>query len=111
MIRVAKKIGLATSAALWAIVLRSSSAEGSSSLFLRMVSIITMVPSTMIPKSMAPSDSRLAGMSVSHMRINAISSDRGMVTVASRALLGLPRKIINMASTSRIPKERVCTMV
>ena len=50
-------------------------------------------------------------MSVSHMRINAISSDRGMVTVASRALLGLPRKIINMASTSRIPKERVCTMV
>ena len=65
----------------------------------------------MIPKSIAPSESRLAGISVSHIRIKAVNNDIGMVMVANSAPRGLPKKIISTPITNKIPKESVCEMV
>ena len=52
-----------------------SASSGFSSRFRRMFSSTTIAPSTMMPKSIAPSDSRFAGMSVTAIRMNAMSSD------------------------------------
>jgi len=103
IISVAKNIGFATSATRFAIPASSNGSFGVSSRFFKMVSIITIVPSTIIPKSIAPSDNRLAGILVSHIKIKAISNEIGIVIVASNAPLGLPRKIISTPITSNIP--------
>ena len=42
-----------------------------------MFSTITTAPSTMMPKSMAPMDSRLAEMPRTSMQVKANSSDKG----------------------------------
>ncbi|OAV74270.1 hypothetical protein Barb7_02247 [Bacteroidales bacterium Barb7] len=107
IISVAKKTGLATSMMRRTTEASSNDAASSSSRFFRIVSIITIEPSTNMPKSTAPSESRLAGISVRYIRMKATSSDRGMVTATSSAPRQLPRKIIRMATTSIIPKNRV----
>lgn len=72
---------------------------------------IAIAPSTIIPKSIAPSDKRFACMFVKCIIIKAIRSDNGIVTAITSALLQLPRKIIRMAITRRTPKESVCDTV
>ena len=57
-------------------------------------SAITHAPSTIIPKSMAPSDSKLAGIPVKRISINANSREDGMVSATTNALRILPRKNI-----------------
>ena len=76
---VEKKIGRATCVARRITPSLVSSASGRLSRFLRIVSIITIAPSTRIPKSIAPNESRLAGISVTFIRIKATSSDSGIV--------------------------------
>ena len=109
--RVAKNIGRATSFARLAIVLTVSSFSGLSSRFFKMVSIITMAPSTIIPKSIAPNDNKLAGMLVTFINIKAINKEIGMVMATSNAPRQLPSTIIRMRITNPIPSIIVHEMV
>ena len=61
----------------------------------------------MIPKSMAPSDRRLAGISVRYIRIKAISKDTGMVIETSNAPRQLPKNKISTITTNAIPIKSV----
>ena len=80
MIAVAKKIGRAT----WRAASRASASVSGSFGFAsrrrKIASVITMAPSTMMPKSMAPSDSRLAEIPVWFIRMKATTIANGMVT-------------------------------
>ena len=107
IIKVEKKIGRATSVVRRRIDSSVSNSSGCRSRFLRTVSIITIAPSTRIPKSIAPSESRLAGISVSCIRIKAINRDNGMVSATSNAPRQLPRNRISTSTTSTIPSNRV----
>jgi len=51
----------------------------------RMFSVMMTAPSTMMPKSMAPRDRRLAGMPRRSMKMKAKRRESGMVTVTMRA--------------------------
>ena len=104
-------MGLATSEIFCAIVFSCSRLSGSSSLFLRMVSSITMAPSTIIPKSIAPKESKLAGIWVKCMSINAINKDNGIVMATRSAPRQLPRKMMRTKITRIIPSKRVLETV
>ena len=56
----------------------------------RMCCTITRLPSTMMPKSIAPRLRRFAGIPAKCMQTNAKSSDSGMVTAVSSAARTLP---------------------
>ena len=59
-----------------------------------MFSITMTVELMMIPKSMAPSEIRLAGVSSIRIRMNAPKSASGMFTAAMIAVFRLPKKKI-----------------
>ena len=107
MMMVEKKIGRATSAAISPIDFSCNTSRGLSSRFLRMVSIMTIAPSTIIPKSIAPNDSRFAGIFVKCIKINAISNAIGIVIATNNAPFQLPRKIIRTMITNVIPSSNV----
>ncbi len=44
-----------------------------------------MVPSTITPKSIAPSENRFAGIWVNCIRMNTVTSDIGIATAATKA--------------------------
>ena len=50
-----------------------------------MFSVMMTAPSTMMPKSIAPSESRLAGIPRRSMKMNAKRSDSGMVRATINA--------------------------
>ena len=79
MIKVEKKIGRATWRAAARISASLSGSPGLASRRRRIASTITMAPSTMMPKSIAPSDSRLAGILVWCIRMKATSMANGIV--------------------------------
>ena len=111
MIRVEKNIGRATSFARFAIVLTVSSFSGLSSRFFNIVSIITMAPSTMIPKSIAPKESKFAGMLVTFIKMKAINKEIGIVIATKSAPRQLPNTIIRIRITSPIPSIMVLEIV
>ncbi len=111
IISIEKKIGLPISTQRFTMFSFCSSARGLSSLFLSTVSSITIDPSTIIPKSIAPRERRFAWISVKYMKIKAISSESGIVIAITSALRQLPRNIISTPITSRTPKSRVCETV
>ncbi len=111
IMRVAKKIGLATSFARLAIVFTVSSLSGLSSRFFRIVSIITMAPSTIIPKSIAPNESKFAGMLVTFININATSREIGIVIATNKAPRQLPNTTIRIRITKPIPSNIVLDIV
>src|SRR5215831_17454086 len=96
MIRVAKKIGRAT----WPVADLTSSSVNSSVGFdsrrRRMFSVTTIAPSTITPKSSAPSDSMLADMWAAFIRTKMETTASGMVTATTSALRGLPRNSIRL---------------
>ncbi len=103
----AKKIGRATLVVATMASLSLIGCVGFSSRRRRIDSITTMAPSTMMPKSIAPSDSRLAGMCDSRMAMKAISRDRGITVATISALRGLPRKRIKTRMTRPMPSIMV----
>ena len=107
MTMVEKRIGRPTSLARCAMLFSSRYCLGLSSRFLRIVSSITIAPSTIIPKSIAPSDRRLAGISVRCIRIKAISNDTGIVIDTNNAPRQLPRNRISTRNTKAIPISKV----
>ncbi len=111
MMRLAKKIGRATCSAADRASLSDSSASGCASRRLRIVSTSTIDPSTMIPKSIAPSESRFAGMFVRCMHMNANRSDSGMVSAMSSAPRMLPTNSSTTTVTRMSPSDKVREMV
>ncbi len=65
----------------------------------------------MIPKSTAPTDSRLADSPTSTRIMMLKNSANGMLTLTMIALRRSPRKIHWMKNTSRQPKKRLCRTV
>src|SRR6185437_13328074 len=70
-----------------------------------MFSTITSVPSMMIPKSIAPIDSRFASTPLACRQMNENSSARGIVRATMTAARTLTRKIKRTNSTSSMPQE------
>ena len=105
-----KKISRPTS---WAdnMVIATIPSFRSSTLALRYLlircSAITTAPSTMIPKSIAPRDNKLAGIPVNRMMINANNSENGIVKATTNALLKLPKKKIKTRITILTPSNKV----
>ncbi len=64
-----------------------------------------------MPKSMAPSDSRLAGIFAWCMKMKASSSAMGMVSATISAARGLPRKTSSTRVTTIRPSARVLPTV
>ena len=71
-----------------------------------MFSIITTDPSTSMPKSNAPSESRFAGMWLRSRQIAANISPNGIVSDTIIAPRTLPRKRNRMIATRIIPSVR-----
>ncbi len=107
IIKVANRMGLPTCTTRSAIVSSFSNLLGWFSLFLKILSIITIAPSTIIPKSMAPKESRLAGISVKCINIKAISKEIGIVIATKTAPRQLPKNKIKTKTTSPIPSIKV----
>ena len=57
-------------------------------------SAIIQAPSTIIPKSIAPSESKFAGMCANFINIKAKSKENGIVAVTTKAALILPKNKI-----------------
>ena len=57
-----------------------------------MFSVTTIAPSTMTPKSRAPSEKRLAGILVKCIRMKTAANAKGMVVAAMSALARAPEK-------------------
>ena len=68
-------------------------------------------PSTMIPKSIAPSERRLAGIPRSVRPMNVASSERGMITATIAAARTLPRNKSSTAPTSMAPSSKFLNTV
>ena len=111
MMSVEKKMGRATSVVRLMIESSVNISSGWRSRFFKMVSIMTMAPSTIMPKSMAPNDSKLAGISVTCIRRKAMRSANGIVNATNSAPRQLLRNKMSTSTTSIIPSNRVCDTV
>ncbi len=69
-------------------------------------STITMVPSTMIPKSRAPMLSRLSDTPLAYMQTRAKSSESGMTRAVSSAARTLSRNTSSTVTTMTKPATR-----
>ena len=76
-----------------------------------MFSTMTTAPSTIMPKSIAPIESRLAGMCAQSRQMNANSSANGIVTATISAVRTLKRKMPSTTSTRIIPRTRLASTV
>ena len=65
----------------------------------------------MIPKSMAPMESRLAGMCRQSRQMNENSSANGMVTATISAVRTLKSNRPRITSTSSMPRSRLPSTV
>ena len=81
---------------------------GSASRLRRIASVTTIAPSTMMPKSIAPSESRLAGMFVRCIRMNtATRAKRDGHPRRSARMRGLPRNRMSTMQTRPMPSMTV----
>ncbi len=79
--------------------------------FLNTFSTTITAPSTMMPKSIAPSDSRLAGIPMKLRPRKVASSASGMVTATIAAARRLPRNIHSTIDTRSAPSSRLVNTV
>ena len=76
-----------------------------------MFSIMMTVASTMMPRSIAPIDSRLADSPRSTVMMTARNNATGMVAETIIAQRRSPRNIHWMAKISAMPKNMLCSTV
>ena len=103
-----KKTGRSTSNAAASTTLRMLWCERSRSAAPRrwaMFSAMITAPSTMIPKSIAPTDNRPMGILAKYISTSAIRSAKGMVSATSAAIDGRPRNNNSTSTTSVIPSN------
>ena len=108
MIRLAKKIGRVTCRVAALASSSLSTSLGRASRRRSTDSVTTMAPSTRMPKSIAPSDSRFADTCVRLSSENTDTRASGMVTATTSALRGLPRNRIRIRKTRPMPSRIVC---
>ena len=72
-----------------------------------MFSTMTMVPSMMMPKSMAPMESRLAASPVACRKMKANSSASGMVSAVMTAARKLTRKKISTMKNQNHAAQKI----
>jgi hypothetical protein len=77
----------------------------------KMFSTMITVPSTMMPRSMAPTDSRFADSPRITVIITASSSATGIVAATIRAQRRSPRNTHWMRKISAMPNTRLCRTV
>ena len=114
MISKEKRIGRQTSRAAVATASRASTSSplcsrSDSACMIR--STMTIVPSTMIPKSSAPMLRRLSDTPLAYMHTSAKSSERGMMSAVSSAARTLSRKTSSTVITMTKPATRTCDTV
>jgi len=76
-----------------------------------MLSITTTDESTTMPKSIAPSESRLAAMPACHMPTKPHIIERGMAVAATSPARRLPSMQYRMTTTRNAPSSRFCRTV
>ena len=76
-----------------------------------MFSTMMTVASTMMPRSMAPTDSRLADSPRSTVMMTARNSATGMVAATISAQRRLPRNTHWIRKISAMPNSRLCSTV
>ena len=76
-----------------------------------MFSAMTTAPSTMMPKSMAPTDSSPMGMPATYISIKATSRAKGMVIATRAAMAGRPRNNNSTSTTRVMPSSTLCPTV
>ena len=76
-----------------------------------MFSTITTVPSTTMPKSRAPKESRFAGMAFSFKHVAANKRENGIVRATMRAPRTFPRNKNKTMTTRMMPSVRLCRTV
>ena len=76
-----------------------------------MFSIMTMVPSMRIPKSIAPIESRFAETSWAWRKMKENSKERGMVSATMTAARRLTRKKTSTTNTRAMPRRRLASTV
>ena len=109
-----KKISLPTSCAESSVILiiPSSFSSWVAFIYLRIkCSAITQAPSTITPKSMAPRDSRLAGIPVNFIMRNANNIAKGIVAATTKAARKLPNTSTNKIITMDTPINTVSATV
>ena len=117
MISIEKSVGRPTSTAASRMMcfLLASSRSGclwvASESFLNTFSTTITAPSTMMPKSIAPSDSRLAGTPIHVSPMKVASSASGIVTATMAAARRLPRNSHSTTDTSSAPSIRLVNTV
>jgi len=74
-------------------------------------STMTTAPSTTMPKSSAPKESRFAGIWLTSSQMEANSNENGMVRATIRAARMLPRNRRRTMVTRIIPSPRLCITV
>ena len=74
-------------------------------------STITTAPSMIIPKSMAPIESRLADIPITRKQINANNRDNGIITATITVVRQSAMKIKTINVTSNIPSIKLCVTV
>ena len=84
-----------------------SEAEERSAPYANIPSIITIEPSTTIPKSMAPKLIRLADTPKMRIRMKAKSIDRGITDATISPARTLPRKMMSTKNTITAPSIRL----
>ena len=70
-------------------------------------STMTTVESTMMPKSMAPSESKLAGMPRRYMTMKAKTRAKGMARAEMRAARHEPSRMVRRTMTMSMPSSSV----
>jgi hypothetical protein len=107
MMSVAKKIGRATWLAAPTARFWVSSSSGMRSRRRSSASVTTMAPSTMTPKSMAPSENRFAGMWNRVISTKTVASATGMVAATISDTRALPRNRNRITHTRTTPSAMV----
>ena len=68
-------------------------------------------PSTMMPKSMAPIESRPIGMLVKYISVRATKREKGIVIATRAAMDGRPKNSNNTSTTKVMPSDTLCATV
>ncbi len=76
-----------------------------------MFSAMITAPSTMMPKSIAPTESKPIGMPVTYISNSATKSENGIVKATSAAIEGRPRNNSSTSTTSVMPSMTLCATV
>ncbi len=114
MINIENSVGLPTSIVASSMIfnrVRKSTSSRCSANLRNTFSTTITAPSTMMPKSIAPSDSRLAGIPIQVSPRKVPSSDNGIISATIVAARMLPRKISSTSATSIAPSTRLVNTV